>query len=50
MSTRINEHGVEVGACCNTDMDLRIIHTEKHYRGWDEYWCCEVCFKQEATV
>ena len=39
MITRINEYGVEIAVCCDTDMDLRIIHTEKDHRGWDENGC-----------
>tara|TARA_R100000544_G_scaffold30218_1_gene16485 strand:+ start:270 stop:422 length:153 start_codon:yes stop_codon:yes gene_type:complete len=50
MNTRINEYGVEMAVCCDTDMDLQIIHLKKHWRGWDEYWCCKVCHKMEVTA
>lgn len=49
--TRINEHGVEVGVCCDTDMTLEVRHVRptNYHRGWDERWCCNVCYKEIGT-
>jgi len=48
MNTRMNEHGVEVRVCCDTDMEYEVTFVRPHndFRGWDEVLVCRICHKE----